>query len=488
MKFLPKLLIASVFASSLMALSCSKDDNITQDQTQSKEDAKQAERDKIIAANRYYMSRYYEDYFPYYFWYDDMEKKVKSLSYTSFATIQEYFRANLFKEDRWSWMMTAKEFLESESGEQTGTYGVSLGQAIEYYNDYNIRVRYIWPGSPFEEHGVKRGWALTHMDSIPVMNFVREGTFEYEFSKANQRFTFKDLEGNSHTFVSSPAKTLSTRSSLKCEVIQPGDYPGLTEPVGYFLYMSFKAGFLADIDSAFAMFKDAGVKKVILDLRYNGGGDGRASDLLVSYLAPDSADRKVYKRTIHNRLLSMYNSADTIHRKPNSLNLDDLYVICGEGSASASEVTINGLRPYLNVHLVGDTTYGKPNGMYVLMYPGEDEDYARYDAGDYSKLKLVFLPIAFFSKNSEYESIPYNGFIPDNYRPDDLRHDFGVEEDNIKACLEKIVNGDHPSIPNLYLAPRRARSTSEDLVIPDEITSNPLYGKTLLPAPKELRK
>lgn len=466
--------------------SCSKDEIETIEDEQV--DPKEAEIQKILSANRFYMKKYYEDYFPYYFWYDDVYNKVSKFKYENYSTINEYFHATLFKDDRWSWMMTAQEYLEGETGEQTGTYGLSLGQEVEYYKDYDIKVRFIYPGSPLEEHGVTRGWTLTHLDSVPVMQYVASGKFEKALYKNNQLFTFKDTEGNSHTFRSSPSKSLFTRSSLRTQVFQPGDYPGLTEPVGYFLYMSFKAGFLSDIDSAFAVFKDAGVRKVILDLRYNGGGDGRASDLLVSYLAPDSADRKVYRKTIHNRLLTQLNSADTIHRQPNSLNLDDLYVICGEGSASASEVTVNGLSPYLNVHLVGDTTYGKPNGMYVLMYPGEDADYERYEAGDFSKLKLVYLPIAFFSKNSEDESIPYNGFIPDNYRPDDLRHDFGVTEDNIRACLEHIVSGSYPEIPRLYGAQRRSAISDKGLRIPDDLRTSPLYGRTLLPAPKELRK
>ena len=466
--------------------SCSKDEIETIEDEQV--DPKEAEIQKILSANHFYMKKYYEDYFPYYFWYDDVYNKVSKFKYENYSTINEYFHATLFKDDRWSWMMTAQEYLEGETGEQTGTYGLSLGQEVEYYKDYDIKVRFIYPGSPLEEHGVTRGWTLTHLDSVPVMQYVASGKFEKALYKNNQLFTFKDTEGNSHTFRSSPSKSLFTRSSLRTQVFQPGDYPGLTEPVGYFLYMSFKAGFLSDIDSAFAVFKDAGVRKVILDLRYNGGGDGRASDLLVSYLAPDSADRKVYRKTIHNRLLTQFNIADTIHRQPNSLNLDDLYVICGEGSASASEVTVNGLSPYLNVHLVGDTTYGKPNGMYVLMYPGEDADYERYEAGDFSKLKLVYLPIAFFSKNSEDESIPYNGFIPDNYRPDDLRHDFGVAEDNIRACLEHIVSGSYPEIPRLYGAQRRSAISDKGLRIPDDLRTSPLYGRTLLPAPKELRK
>lgn len=468
--------------------SCRDEKSDEESQNEEQQDSQDLEREKMLKTNRYYMKRYFEDYFPYYFWHDDVYSKVSEISYESYRTIQEYFNATLFKEDRWSWMMTAEEYISSESGEQTGTYGVSLGQAIEYYNDYAIRVRYIYPGSPFEQYGVTRGWTLTHLDSVPVMDYVASGKFNKAFYKKNQLFTFKDLKGESHTFTASPLASLSTRPGLRTEIFEPGDYPGLTEPVGYFLYMSYKAGFLDDIDNAFTLFKEVGVKKVILDLRYNGGGDGRATDLLVSYLAPDSADNKVYRRTIHNKLLTMYNSNDTIHRKANSLDLDALYVIGGAGTASASEVTINGLKPYLDLYLVGDTTYGKPNGMYVLLYPGEDEDYARYEKDDYSNLKLVFLPIAFFSKNSQYESIPYRGFIPDYYRPDDLTHDFGVEEDNIRACLEKIVSGSFPEFPVRHGVQTRSSVSEPMLQIPDDIITSPLYGRTLLPMPEKMRK
>lgn len=481
------LIFSSLFllCSVLPFQSCTKEDGIEEPDFK---DPKQEEREKIVAANRYYMKKYYEDYFPYYFWYDDVLQRVSKLSYDNYSTINEYFNATLFKEDRWSWMMTAEEYLASESGEQTGTYGVSLAQSIKYHSDYSIRVRYIYPGSPFEQYGVTRGWTLTHLDSVPVNDVIASGKFNRELYKENQLFTFKDLDGESHSFRASPLATLSTRSSLKTEVFEPGDYPGLTEPVGYFLYMSFKANFLSDIDSAFAKFHEAGVKKFILDLRYNGGGDSRAEELLVSYLAPASADGQVFKRLVHNKALSMYNSTDTVKRRPNSLDLDQLYVIGGNGTASASEVTINGLKPFMDLYLVGDTTYGKPNGMYVLMYPGSDDDYRRYNNGDFKNLKLVYLPIAFFSKNGRGESIPYMGFNPDNFRPDDIRHDFGVKEDNIKACLEHIVSGNFPELPGLLGIQARRSAIREDLIIPDDLINSPLYGRTLLPAPKELRK
>ena len=141
----------------------------------------------------------------------------------------------------------------------------------------------------------------------------------------------------------------------------------------------------------------------------------------------------------------------------------------------------------MDLYLVGDTTYGKPNGMYVLMYPGTDADYDKYDAGDYSTLKLVFLPIAFFNRNGKNEPIPYDGFVPDNYRPDDLMHDFGVEEDNIKACLESIVNGAFPDLPEPLHVVTKGGVLDKERVLPDDVRSKALSGITARPLPKELR-
>jgi hypothetical protein len=102
---------------------------------------------------------------------------------------------------------------------------------------------------------------------------------------------------------------------------------------------------------------------------------------------------------------------------------------------------------------------------------------------------LVFLPIAFFNKNSEDAYIPYMGFVPDNYCPDDLYHDFGLEENNVKACLEHIVSGSFPPPPSPYAGRTKASAADGWHVIDDDIIgNNPLYGKTILPLPELLRK
>jgi len=266
------------------------------------------------------------------------------------------------------------------------------------------------------------------------------------------------------------------------KVFTSEDFEGLTSPVGYMHYLKFNANMLSDIDNAMQSFREAGVKHLILDLRYNGGGDGRASQHLVDYVAPKSAIGETYVIRKHNDLLASQDQYSKVQGIAGSLELDALYFITGKGSASASEMVLNGLEPLMNVKHVGDTTYGKPNGMYVLMYPGENADYTRYNKGDYSKLKWVFLPICFYNQNKDFRDIPDEGIAPANYRPDDLYHDFDTSEDNIKACLTHIVSGTYPPLPD---KPTKAMTKTSGLrpvkIALTQEEKDPKYGSYTIP-------
>lgn len=445
--------------------------------------------DEQLAAKNYLRKEYMD---VYYYWQADVKAHNAGVPVTG-CDIYDYFDALLYKGDRWSWMCDKEYFVESESGVVTGTYGASLGQPIEYFDDYGVYVRYVYPDSPFAKQGVTRGWLLTHVGNMEVMERIIQGSFELAMSKSPQTFTFIDTEGESHTFTTEWATELNTRSSLETKIFTDKDFPGLKEPVGYFNYLSFKANFLGDIQTAMETFRAAGVRTLILDLRYNGGGDSRASQLLVNYLAPESAKGKVYVSRVHNAILASENESekigdeveDPVTKKTvtgSSIGIEHLYIITGEGSASASEMVTNGLRPLMDVKMVGDTTYGKPNGMYVLMYPGSEKDYQRYNAGDYTNLEWVFLPICFYNMNGSGQSIPDNGFAPDFYWPDDLYHDFNVKEGSIKACLTHIATGSFPKLPaNVANTTRATTDRRKAAISVDE--KKPNYGLyTVYPA------
>ncbi len=397
----------------------------------------------------------------FYYWRDEVMARNKTIKPYNYD-IYEYFDELLYSRDRWSWMCDREDYIADETGVISGTWGVSIGQAIEGYGDYGLHIRYIYPGSPFESHGVTRGAVLTKMDGFSVedddQGFTSEKAKYFNdnfYSKKTQTFTFRLADGTETTFTATMKDNLQTHTNLITRVIQPGDYPGLTRPVGYFHYLAFKANFLDDIAQSMTYFHDHGIRDLIVDLRYNGGGDSRASDTLMTYLAPSSAVGKPYVVRHHNSYLASLDKdysdeANTIAVGANAhaLNLDHIYFITGAGSASASEMVINGLKPYMGekLQMVGDTTYGKPNGMYVLMYPSTKDDIKRYNNDDFSRLEWVFLPICFFNNNSRGEAIPETGFVPDYYCPDDLYHDFGVGEAAVKACLTHLSTGTYPSV------------------------------------------
>lgn len=441
---------------------------------------KDEEAEKIAADPDYkakdYLRKEYMDV--YYYWRDQVKSRNANFKPYDYD-IYDFFDIMLYQKDRWSWMCDKEYYVSSETGVYTGTWGVSLDQAVEM-GDYSIYIRYIYPGSPFEQYGVTRGAKITHINGVNVMDdesgFTREklNYFNENYNKSPQTFTFRLADGRDTTFTAQKAMSLSTHPVLITRVYQPDEFPGLAEPVGYFHYLSFLGSevFLEEIDNAMKTLHDAGVKKAIIDLRYNGGGDSRASQRLIDYLAPKSAEGKTYVVRKHNSYVAsdmdMYSdiiasskssyaggdkTKETYWDKvfPNRLDLDGIYFITGDGTASASEMVMNGLRPFMGdkLQMVGDTTYGKPNGMYVLMYPGSDSDYERYNNDDYTNLKWVFLPICFYNMNGNGEQIPDDGFVPNSRRPDDLFHDFGVQEDLIKACLSHIVSGSYPAVNNI---------------------------------------
>jgi len=400
----------------------------------------------------------------YYYW----ASQVPNLSYTYETDIYDFFDDLLYKGDRWSWMLDGPSYIAEESGLVYGTYGASFTQPLDYWNDYNVFVRYVYPDSPFDKAGVKRGWVISKIDNKSVLDYWLSSEalvnkfneiLGYPSTSQSHTFTFVDEDGETHEASIVAAETLNTRPCLVKKIFTADDYPGLTEPVGYYNYLGFKAdddsngkSMLDDITEPMAYFKENNVKTLIVDLRYNGGGDSRASDLLVSYLAPLSADGEVYVKRTHNGKLSSQDKETTVSCAKDSPMFEHLYFITGPGSASASEMTLNGLKPLADVKHVGGITYGKPNGMYVFFYP----DLKAYDKGDYSGLKYVFLPICFYNANGEGQLIPDEGMTPDNIRPDDVYHDFNAKEDNIAACLYNIVNGSYPDLPAVSTKARKA--------------------------------
>ena len=505
MKHLSRLFLI-IFCAALLTISCEKEPQGGEDEPTYAETVR---RQALEKAQKYLKEELMDNY---YYWYD----KVPYKAYSYKTDIESYFYSLLYSKDRWSWMMDGQEYIADETGVVSGTYGASFGQPCmdlsKYFeDDVNVVVRFVYPGSPFDKAGITRGCVLTALDNKSVLNYYLN-ELDPHLDELNEllgspstaqphTFQFRKPDGEILTVSVAAAQTLNTRPCLVKKIFTSDDYPGLTQPVGYFNYLSFKAdddaggkSMLEDITEAMDYFGQNNVKTLIVDLRYNGGGDSRASNLLVSYLAPESARGKVYVNRIHNDKMSSENESTAVQAPakaiedlkeskitlactPDSPGFEQLYFITGRGSASASEMSLNGLKPLANLKHVGDTTYGKPNGMYVFYYPNDNAARAKYSRGDYSKLKYVFLPICFYNSNGQGQHIPDDGIIPDVTYPDDLYHDFDATEMNIAACLHDVANGAFPPVPKPKTRQSTKSANGKPVIFKSEEDSNENWGR-----------
>jgi len=130
---------------------------------------------------------------------------------------------------------------------------------------------------------------------------------------------------------------------------------------------------------------------------------------------------------VHNEDKTAYNQSHTFIEAELPLNLTRLIVIATESTASASELIINGLKPFMDIILVGDDTHGKPVGSYSF----NDRD-----------KKYAINPITFAITNEDGEGYYFDGLKADVYVPDGLARDFGdPEESQLKEVLYYIEHG-----------------------------------------------
>jgi len=218
------------------------------------------------------------------------------------------------------------------------------------------------------------------------------------------------------------------------------------QKIGYIVYHFFAPGIEGqstryddEMDAIFAKFKAEGINHLILDFRYNGGGSQSSAVNLASLIAPGVTSIDILSKNKFNTFLTGFEPFKDVQIKFKSksqnlgpiLSGNKVYVITSSRTASASELIINGLRPYMDVFLVGGLTFGKNVGS----FPIEDEENTANKYG--------LLPIVFKSFNKNDQSDYSNGFQP-NIQGNELSQPtllpFGdTNEFLLKLTLEQIT-------------------------------------------------
>lgn len=178
-----------------------------------------------------------------------------------------------------------------------------------------------------------------------------------------------------HTGAAAPVVLSATTAEYSLDPVPKADAPvifdrGAAGKIGYVMLRTFVGTADPLLQRTAAAFKAAGVRKVIVDLRYNGGGrlDVASTFLNLLRLTP-TTDEVMYRYKFNAQQATQEGGAFFVAQEHSLSSTQVAFVVTG-GSASASELLVNALQPYLPVALIGARTYGKPVGQFAFDDPG----------------------------------------------------------------------------------------------------------------------
>lgn len=390
-----------------------------------------------------------------------------------------FFKRLIYKDDRWTSLTDNAEAWNQGFAGISTTYGFDLRFSyIGQTEELVAIVRYVYPGTPADRAGIRRGDLLLKLNGGPITvknyaDFYDKPTIVVNKGILKDKTLTAEPVGLAMTAVEMYQDPI-----LKDTVINKDGHR-----VGYLCYSDYTERSTAELIKVFTRFKTAGVTDVVLDLRYNGGGYVSTARALCSILAPEAAMKKKERflfKLWNENYMSYWKSkgrndelyetfVDTLGI---NMNLNRLYILTGKGTASASELTLTGLTPYMNVVQIGDTTHGKFCGGIVLMPKHLWWDKS---ASYYQEIKNwgMYVMIYKFS-NKRNDEFP-RGFAPKYVVKEYLLelYPFGDERDPLLGKALELITGKQ-------VAKARSRRIQPALrELPIDNPNRPLNGKAI---------
>ena len=360
-------------------VACSDDDVPTREpEVITPDDGQEENKKEYYTFKEAYINQFCYDQMSYYYlWWKDINTSDWKLGDDPVAKIQTI----RYEEDRWSAAMEDITPYTDTSATTYGTYGYDFQP---YWADANMThvvavVTMVYPESPAEKAGLKRGSVIMQMDGRNIEN--KNEDYNQLSSSASLDLSVYDPETKTTKEVKMTSADMYLDPVLFEKVFDCGG-----KKVGYLYFNDFNS-----FDSGTRLievakkFKQEGVTELVLDLRYNGGGYVIIEEILASLLAPEANVKNgdlyqtaVYNDTEYSKLLKQYYGEDyantyfatkfewksgdkeySYDTSDANIGLNKIYALVTSGSASASEATLVGLMPFMDVEVIGAQTGGK---------------------------------------------------------------------------------------------------------------------------------
>lgn len=327
--------------------------------------------------------------------------------------------------------------------------GTSKNNGVEYGLTYKTGsttdifgwVKYIMPNSDASTKAIQRGTIFSAVNGTPLTI----NNYKNLLNQDNYTLTLADYDGGNITpngqFVSL-SKTIYTENPV---LIKNVHVVGARK-IGYLVYNGFYSNFETELNNAFSYFKGENVTDLVLDLRYNSGGSIATATRLASMITGQFNGQLFTHQEWNAKLQSNLNPNDLNNNFTStlgngssitSLNLSKVYILTTKTTASASELVINCLKPYINVIHIGTKTTGKNVGSITLY---DSPNFRRQGANpDHT---YAMQPIVLKTVNASGFGDYSQGITPDNATnvlPENLAA-LGVLGDPNELLLAKVLN------------------------------------------------
>lgn len=439
------------FFSFMLVLSCSKDDDFSIPQTVNpNSDAGVEVQDFMWKAMNYW-----------YFWQDDVpdladDRFLNTTSgvetYTSFLSSEDspgafFDNKLLFTEDRFSFYNEDYKVLTQSLSGVSRSNGLEFG-LVRFQGSQNLfgYVRYIIPGSDAATKDIQRGELFTGVNG---QDLTQANYIQLLFGENNDyilnmaEFVDGEVAPNDKEVALTKEEALSENP-----VFISKSFLINGENIGYLMYNQFTNEYDDELYTEIKNLNSSGITNLILDLRYNPGGSVNTTRLLASMIYDTNTEDLFLRKRYNDKLqpefskdrLEVYFTDKIGSQTIESLGLSKLYVLTSASSASASELLINSLEPYMDVIQVGDVTRGK-NEFSTTLVDDRANSYlytpSRVNEIN-SKVQWAIQPLLGRNENAEGFSDFTDGLIPDIVLKEDLEN-LGVLGDQNEPLLARAI-------------------------------------------------
>ena len=396
--------------------------------------------------------------------------------YANFQSPTDVFNSLLYQPgvvDRFSWIVDDYVALENSfQGINTST-GMEFGLVRFDNNPTNVfgYVRYVVPSSDAVTKGVTRGMIFTEVDGTQLT----ESNFSSLLFGSNSSFTISLADfNNGNPTTNGTTITLNKTQLQENPVHLVTTITDGSNKIGYIMYNQFASSFDNQLNAAFATLQSENITDLIVDLRYNGGGSSATARYL-STMITGQFDGQLFSKQVYNSKIQPILSQSFLNQnftsqfdngtQINSLNLNRVYFITTRSSASASELVMNSLSPYIDVRSVGVTTLGKVHGS-ITIY--DSDDFQRDGDNLNQEHTWAMQPLVVEIQNSNSTNQP-NGIAPTVQFPEDYGN-LGILGDRSDPLLDRTII--------LITTGSRTTDSRPNILVREEISNSQLNRPT----------